>query len=69
MVEGTAFIVLGLYLLAGGGAWAWIGWRRRRRRRTRATARRRRQEYPLLTGFLLLLTWPLAVWEEVRGHK
>ena len=68
-MEITALIVLGLYLLAGGAAWAWIGWRRRRRRRSRGAARRQQQEYPLLAGFLLLLTWPLAVWEEVRGRK
>jgi LPXTG-motif cell wall-anchored protein len=71
MVESTstALIILGVYLLAGAAAWAWVGWRRRRRRRARAPARRQRQEYPLLTGFLLLLTWPLAVWEEVQGRK
>jgi hypothetical protein len=28
-----------------------------------------RQSYPLLAGFLLLLTWPLAVCEEARGRK
>jgi hypothetical protein len=69
MVESTAFLVLGIYLLIGGAAWAWIGWRRRRRRRGRGTGRPPRQEYPLLTGFLLLLTWPLAVWEEVSRRK
>jgi hypothetical protein len=68
-MEMTPFLVLGAYLLAGGAAWAWIGWRRRRRRRSRGPARRPRQEYPLLTGFLLLLTWPLALWDEVRGRK
>jgi len=68
-METTAFIVLGLYLLAGGVAWLWIGWRRRRKRRVRGTPRRQRQEYPLLAGFLLLLTWPLAVWEEVWKRK
>jgi hypothetical protein len=67
-MEITALIILGLYLLAGGAAWAWIAWRRRRRRPARGTARRR-QQYPLLAGFLLLLTWPLAVWEEARGRK
>jgi hypothetical protein len=64
----TGLILLGLYLLVGGAAWGWVGWRRRRRR-ARGKARRRRQEFPLLTGFLLLLTWPLAVWEELRGGR
>jgi hypothetical protein len=68
-MEATALIIFGVYLLAGGIAWAWIRWRRRRRRGARGPARRQRQEYPLLTGFLLLLTWPLAVWEEVQGRK
>jgi LPXTG-motif cell wall-anchored protein len=68
-METTALIILGLYLLAGGAVWAWIRWRRRRRWRSRGTARRQQLEYPLLAGFLLLLTWPLAVWEEVRGRK
>jgi LPXTG-motif cell wall-anchored protein len=67
-MEITALIILGLYLLAGGAAWAWVRWRRRRRRPARGTARRR-QQYPLLAGFLLLLAWPLAVWEEARGRK
>jgi hypothetical protein len=68
-METTGVIVFGLYLVAGGAAWAWIGWRRRRRTRPRATTRRRQSEYPLVAGFLLLLTWPLALWEEVRGRK
>jgi hypothetical protein len=69
MVEVTAFIIFGAYLLVGGAAWAWIRWRRRRRRPARRPARPQRQEFPLLTGFLLLLTWPLAVWEEFQGRK
>jgi hypothetical protein len=67
-MELTGLIVLVVYLLAGGSALAWVG-RRRRRRRARGRAQRRRQEFPLLTGFLLLLTWPLVVWEELRGTK
>jgi hypothetical protein len=67
-MEMVSFVLLGLYFLAGAAAWIWIRWRRRRRP-ARGKARQRPQEMPLLTGFLLLLTWPLALWEEVRGGK
>jgi hypothetical protein len=68
-MEITAIIFAVLYLAVGGAAWVWIGWRRRRRGPVRGKARQRPQEFPLLTGFLLLLTWPLSVWEEIRGSK
>jgi hypothetical protein len=63
----TALIVLGLYLLVGAAVWAWVAWRRRRRRRGKTA--RRPQEFPLLTGFLLLLTWPMTLWEELRAGR
>jgi uncharacterized membrane protein YbhN (UPF0104 family) len=66
-METVPLLVLGAYLLAGCAAWAWLGWRRRRR--AGGKARRQRQEYPLLAGFLLLLTWPLAVGEELRRRR
>jgi hypothetical protein len=66
-METLPLLVLGAYLLAGCAARAWLGWRHRWR--GRGKVRRGRQEYPLLAGFLLLLTWPLAVWEELRRRK
>jgi hypothetical protein len=66
-MEITGVVVLGVYLLAGAAAWAWIGWRRRRKP-VRRKGRRPPQAFPLLTGFLLLLTWPLALWEEARAR-
>jgi hypothetical protein len=64
----AGLIVLGAYLLAGGVALALVRWRRRRKP-ARGRARQRPQEFPLLTGFLVLLIWPLAVWEEVRPKR
>jgi hypothetical protein len=64
----ASLILLGLYLLAGAAVWTWIRWRRRRKP-SRGKARQQPQEFPLLTAFLLLLTWPLTVWEEVRRRR